>query len=204
MSNLISLPHDVLFSMLGKFELDQLGKICASSKEIKEICDSYDFWNRKYFDEFEEYLPENEASNWKKVYLKNKLIQLKKRFNVFNTEMWNSISSEINSTFQNEPEIETIHDDFCDNLTISYFKVDYGDSKKPWIDKLIKRIVNNDFDEDYLDYVISDAIRTHNVSSVSLISAENALNVIKNQIQSFKQTSMPLIREIQEFEKRLM
>ena len=197
------LPSDVLILILDQLDCESLKQICTSSKEINRICGSYEFWNRKYFDEFEEYLPDNEPSDWKKVYLKNKLIHLKKRFDVFNTEMWEQISSEINSTFKNEPEVETIHDDFCANLTINYFKVDCGDSKNPWMDKLIKRIVNNDFNAD-LNCVISDTIRTHNVSSVSLISAENTLNVIKNEVQKFKQVSMPLIKEIREFEKRLM
>ncbi len=201
MSDLISLPQDVLFSMLGKLELDQLGKICASSKEIKEICESYDFWNRKYFAEFGEYLSETNSTDWKKVYLESKCNRLKSQIVKLNTNLWNQMDEDIKATFENEPEYDTIYYDIVENLANNYFKIDYGSTSKPWINESIKSILNeNEEESDYdIETILSDVCENNNVG----ISVKELGDSMQKQIEKFKELSLPIAKQIREMENRL-
>lgn len=48
----LSLPKNLLFSILEQFSPIQLSKICQSNQQLASVCQSEEFWNYKYYIRF--------------------------------------------------------------------------------------------------------------------------------------------------------
>ena len=72
MSNLISLPRDLLILSLSQLDLVSLARICTSSSQLNSICQSRDFWAFKYVSEFHEPFPVASEAPPRVIYLRKK------------------------------------------------------------------------------------------------------------------------------------
>lgn len=194
-----SLPSDILFSVLHKVDFATLGKIACCSKDLNKICSSYDFWNRRYFAEFSQYLPTND-SNWKRVYMKTRQLALKNQLKDSNEILWNRMSENIQLTFRGEAAVDTIYYDITENLANNYFKIDYG--KKDWTDTLINLLLGDHRPDSLFDIddIILDAIDNNNV--LSSIPIDELVKSLNDHIKEFRHTCVPIAHQIRDLEHK--
>ena len=79
MENLLTLPRDILFSLLSGLDFTSLSRICSSSKEFDSICQDPAFWAFKYTHNFNEPFPSKQINlndSAKQVYLRRWLKDL--------------------------------------------------------------------------------------------------------------------------------
>lgn len=46
------LPADTLYEIFFQIDLEQLGRLCQSSRKMKQVCTNEEFWKRKYIKDF--------------------------------------------------------------------------------------------------------------------------------------------------------
>ncbi len=209
MSEIIYLQRDVIFNMLNLLDINSLSKICASSTNLRNICQNYDFWNRKYISEFAQSLPRSIGeTNYIKVYFENRLNILKEKLVTYSDKLWNKIDKDIINAFQNEYniDIDTLLYDIKERLAIEIFNIDFG-SESDWIDPLIQWIINYQITvntEDKIDNIIIVAL----VDAASFNFANNypagdLVELIINDIRNFQLENSQHVADILETKKYL-
>ena len=72
MSDLLSLPRDLLILTLSQLDLASLARICTSSSQLNSFCHSREFWVFKYSSDFNEPFPPSTNVPARTVYIRKK------------------------------------------------------------------------------------------------------------------------------------